>query len=75
MNRKEYDELSEYIKNVYSDTTNVYNMINSDYEIVDMIINDRLYIIKNNNITLRVKIGTRISFLLIMFIQSQCLIC
>lgn len=56
LNRKEYDELSEYIKNVYSDTTNVYNMINSDYEIVDMIINDRLYIIKNNNITLRVKI-------------------
>ena len=56
LDKKEYEGLSEYIKNVYSDTTNVYNMINSDCEIVDMIINDRLYIIKNNDIAVRVKI-------------------
>lgn len=56
LDKKEYEGLSEYIKNVYSDTTNVYNMINSDCEIVDMIINDCLYIIKNNDITVRVKI-------------------
>ena len=56
LDKKEYEGLSEYVKNVYSDTTNVYNMINSDCEIVDMIINDRLYIIKNNDIAVRVKI-------------------
>lgn len=56
LDKKEYSILNEYIKNVYSETTKIYNMISSNFEIVDILINDRLYIIKNNNINLRIKL-------------------
>lgn len=56
LEEKEYKKLEEYIQDVYADSTNVYNMINSNYEIADMIINDRIYIIKNNDIQLRIKL-------------------
>ena len=51
-----YTELENYINGIYSDSINIYNMINSNYKIVDVIINDRLYIIKNNSIQLRIQL-------------------
>lgn len=58
LNQKKYNKLNSYIHDVYSETTNIYNMINSNYKILDLIINDRLYIFQNNNIQIKTKIET-----------------
>ena len=54
-NRK-YHELEKYILNIFSQTTKIYNMINSDYEIIDAIINEKIQIINDNDINIRVKL-------------------
>ncbi len=56
LKKGKYTELENYINDIYSDSINIYNMINSNYKILDVIINDRLYIIKNNNIQLRIQL-------------------
>lgn len=56
LKQENYQELENYIDHVYSETTTIYNMINSNSEIFDIIINDRLFLIQNNNIHLRVKL-------------------
>lgn len=53
---REYNKLENYINNIYGDSTNVFNMINTNCKIVDVLINDRIYIIKNNNIVLKTKL-------------------
>lgn len=56
LKNKEYDKLENYIQNTYSDSINIYNMINSNYKLVDVLINDRIYILNNNNIRLRINL-------------------
>ena len=53
---EKYDELENYINNVYGESTNTFNMINTNFKILDVLINDRIYIIKTNNILLRTKL-------------------
>lgn len=62
LKQNKYVDLENYIKDIYSDSTNIFNMINSNYKIVDLIINDRIYIIKNNNIQLRIKLENTESY-------------
>ena len=50
LDHQKLTELKEYIQNIYQDTANTYNMINTNYDLLDMIINDRLFILKNNHI-------------------------
>lgn len=59
LDEKKYIELREYIQEIYKDTINQYNMIHSEYELVDALINDRLYILKNNNIQVRTTIESK----------------
>lgn len=56
LKKKEYEKLENYIQNIYSDSINIYNMINSNYKIVDVLINDRVYILNSNNIRLRINL-------------------
>lgn len=85
LKEKKYDKLDEYIQNIYGDTINNYNLIHSNFEVVDALIHDRLYIIKNNHIYFRsilestsfsehslLEIGNMFSFL-IDYAISSCL--
>lgn len=56
LNNNKYPELELYIKNVYGDSTNIFNMINSNCKILDVIVNDRIFILKSNNIQLKTKL-------------------
>ena len=53
LDHQKLTELKEYIQNIYQDTANTYNMINTNYDLLDMIINDRLFILKNNQIEIK----------------------
>lgn len=85
LKEKKYDELKQYIENIYGDTIYNYNLIHSNFEVVDALIHDRLYIIKNNHIYFRsilestsfsehslLEIGNMFSFL-IDYAISSCL--
>lgn len=54
LENQQYDKLNHYIQDIYSDTLQQYNLIHSNFEIIDVLIHDRLYIIKNNHINLRI---------------------
>lgn len=43
-------ELKDYINNCYSESIRIYNMIHTNCEILDMLINDRIFILQNNKI-------------------------
>lgn len=51
---EQYEQLDHYIQEIYVDTLQQYNLIHSNFEIVDALINDRLDILKNNEIYVRV---------------------
>ncbi|WP_416325160.1 hypothetical protein [[Eubacterium] hominis] len=53
---KNYKELEKYILNIFSQTTRIYNMINSDYEVIDAIINDKIQDLEDYEITIRVRL-------------------
>lgn len=56
LEEKKYSDLEKYILNIFSQTTKIYNMINSDYEIIDAIINTKIQIINENDINIRIKL-------------------
>ena len=67
LNQKKFVELKNYIQNIYQDTTNTYNMINTNYDLLNMIINDRLFILKNNNIEFESTLQTSYFFVYDLF--------
>lgn len=58
LEQQNYTDLSHYIQDIYANTIQVFNMINSNFEIADMVINDRLYIIQNNGIQIHTTFET-----------------